>query len=32
MSNYDQMLAMGQRWFLDWAQQEMIRRYRLESD
>ena len=32
MSNYDQMLAMGQRLFLDWDQQEMIRRYRLESD
>ena len=32
MSNYDQMLAMGQRLFLDWNQQEMIRRYRLESD
>lgn len=32
MSNYDQMLAMGQRLFLDWDQQEMIRRYRLEAD
>ena len=32
MSNYDQMLAMGQRLFLDWDQQEMIRRYHLEAD
>lgn len=32
MSNYDQMLAMGQELFLDWDQGEMIRRYRLESD
>ena len=32
MSNYDQMLALGQRLFLDWDQAEMIRRYHLESD
>ena len=32
MSNYDQMLALGQRLFLDWDQEEMILRYRLESD
>ena len=32
MSNYDQMLALGQRLFLNWDQQEMLRRYHLESD
>ena len=32
MSNYDQMLALGQRLFLEWDQGEMIRRYRLEAD
>ena len=32
MSNYDQMLALGQKLFLDWDQQEMLRRYHMESD
>ena len=32
MSNYDQMRALGQRLFLNWDQQEMLRRYHLESD
>ena len=32
MSNYYQMLALGQRLFLNWDQQEMLRRYHLESD
>lgn len=32
MSNYDQMLALGQKLFLTWDQQEMLRRYRLEAD
>ena len=32
MSNYDQMLALGQKLFLEWDQGEMIRRYHLESD
>ena len=27
MSNYDQMLALGQKLFLEWDQEEMIRRY-----
>ncbi len=32
MSNYDQMLALGQRLFLEWNQDQMIRRYHLGSD
>lgn len=32
MSNYDQMLALGQKLFLDWDQGAMIRRYRLDAE
>ena len=32
MGNYDQMLAFGQKLFLEWNQQELIARHRLQAD